>query len=57
MAGLLSGLVYFVVLVLISSVSPAGAPNFKSALVVLIVSLVGSFLGVMHGRECKKEKM
>lgn len=55
-AGLLTGLVYFVILVLISSVSPAGAPNFKSALVVLIVSMIGSFLGVCFGGNVKKKR-
>ncbi|MCX7614186.1 MAG: TIGR04086 family membrane protein [Clostridiales bacterium] len=56
MAGLLSGLMFFVILVLISSVSPAGAPNFKSALVIFIASMIGSFLGVLMGGNVKKKR-
>ncbi|MDP4109237.1 MAG: TIGR04086 family membrane protein [Bacillota bacterium] len=56
MTGMLAGILFYVMLLFISMLSPAGAPNMKSALVVMITVLIGSFLGIALSGNVKKRR-
>ncbi|GEM_PF-4136847 len=54
--GMLSGLMFFVILIILSFVSPAGVPDFKSAVVVLAAILLGSLIGIVLSGNVKQKR-